>query len=124
MAKFREFITSSGKEVLAGKSAENNEQLIKQVEPEETVLHTAKPGSPFVNIKDNNKKIGKKDIKEAAVFCARYSQDWRDNKQDVKIHVFKGKDVYKRKSMKLGTFGVQKKEEMIVKKKDIEMFGK
>ena len=124
MAKFREFITSSGKEVLAGKSAENNEQLIKQVEPEETVLHTAKPGSPFVNIKDNNKKIGKKDIKEAAVFCARYSQDWRDNKQDVKIHVFKGKDVYKRKSMKLGTFGVQKKEEMIVKKKDIERFGK
>ena len=28
--KFREFITSSGKRVLAGKNAEQNEELVKQ----------------------------------------------------------------------------------------------
>jgi predicted ribosome quality control (RQC) complex YloA/Tae2 family protein len=52
MTNFREWFTSSGKRVLAGKSANNNEELIKQVERNEIVLHTANPGSPFVNIKD------------------------------------------------------------------------
>lgn len=117
--KFREYKTSSGKLVLAGKSAENNEQLIKQAQKDEIVLHTKKPGSPFVNIKG---KASEKDIKEAAVFCARYSQDWRDNKQDVIVHYFKGKDIYKKKGMKLGTFGVKKFKELIVRKKDIEKF--
>ena len=124
MVKFRKFITSSGKLVLAGKSAENNEQLVAQTQADEIVLHTAKPGSPFVNIKENSKKVTKKDIKEAAVFCARYSHDWRDNKRDVAVHFFKGKDVYKRKGMKLGTFGVRKFKEIVVKKKDIEKFIK
>jgi len=120
--KFREYTTNSGKLVLVGKSAENNEKLIRQVGKEEIVLHTAAPGSPFVNIKDNGKKILKKDIKQAAIFCARYSQDWRDNKKDIVIHIFSGKDVYKRKGMKLGTFGVRKKQEIKIKKKDILEF--
>jgi len=119
--KFREFETSSGNKVFGGKSAESNEELIEQVEPTEVVLHTAMPGSPFVNIKG---KATKKDVKEAAVFCARYSQDWRDNKKDVVVHVFKGKDVYKDKKMKLGTFGVKKKENIKVKKIDILGFEK
>jgi len=121
--KFREFETSSGKQVLAGKSAANNEKLVEQVEDNETVLHTKAPGSPFVNIK-SNKKISKKDIKEAAVFCARYSQDWRDNKKEVIVHVFKGKSIYKEKRMKLGTFGVRKFREIKIKKKEIENFIK
>jgi len=123
MVKFREFETSSGKLVLGGKSAENNEKLIGQVQPEETVLHTKTPGSPFVNIKDSGKKILKKDIKEAAVFCAKHSQDYRDNKNDVIVHYFLGKDVYKRKTMKLGTFGVKNTKEIIIKKRDIQNFG-
>ncbi len=73
--KFREFKTSTDKKVLGGKSAENNESLISQVKDNEYVLHTKNPGSPFVNIKTGNrKKITKKDIYEAGVFCARYSQ--------------------------------------------------
>lgn len=119
--KFREFETSSGKKILAGKSAANNGQLIKQVEDNETVLHTKKPGSPFTNIKG---KATKKDIKEAAIFCARYSQDWRDNKKDVVVHVFKEKNVYKEKRMKLGTFGVRKFKGIKIKKKEIENFIK
>jgi predicted ribosome quality control (RQC) complex YloA/Tae2 family protein len=119
--KFREFKTSSDKLVFGGKSAENNEGLINQVKPTEVVLHTAKPGSPFVNIKG---RATKKDIQEAAVFCARYSQDWRDNKKDIIVHVFKGKDVYKDKKMKLGTFGVKKHDKIKIKKIDILNFEK
>ncbi|MBU3907190.1 MAG: DUF814 domain-containing protein [Nanoarchaeota archaeon] len=117
--KFREFATSSGKIVLAGKDAESNEQLISQVGKNEDILHTANPGSPFVNIKG---KANKQDIKEASIFCASKSQDWRDNKKDVKIHVFKGVDTYKIKGMKTGTFGVKKHKTIVVKKRDVEEF--
>lgn len=117
--KFREFTTSNGKQVLAGKSAKNNEELVAQVKKNETVLHTKKPGSPFVNIKG---KASKKDISEAAVFCANHSHAWRDNKKDVAVHVFKGTDIYKRKGMKLGTFGVKKYKVLKIKKSKIKEF--
>lgn len=119
--KFREFITKKGTLVLAGKSAKNNEELVAQVEPNEIVLHTAEPGSPFVNIK-GKPKFG--DVKQAAVFCAKYSQDWRDNKKDVVVHKFRGEDIYKRKDMKTGTFGIKKFKVIKVKKKWIEDFDK
>ncbi len=116
--KFREWFTSSGKYVVAGKNSLNNEEIIAQVEPEETVLHTELPGSPFVNIKG---EATKEDIRDAAIFCAKYSQAWRDTKTDVRINVFKGKDVYKNKGMSEGTFGVKKFSTVIAKKKDIEI---
>ena len=119
--RLREFETSSGKKVLAGKDAGSNEELIGQVEAKEDVFHTAKPGSPFVNIKGRGNV---KDRKEAAIFCAAKSQDWRDNKRDVVVHWFKGKDVYKEKGMKTGTFGVKKKKNVLVKKNEIERFLK
>lgn len=126
--KLREFVLESGTKVLAGKDAESNEALIEQVEPEEIVLHTEESGSPFVNIKEPKKsiinKIFSEDLKKAAIICARYSQDWRDNKSDVIIHKFKGKDVYKDKKMPLGTFGVRKKKNIKIRKKDIEKFIK
>lgn len=122
--KFRKFTTSSGKEVLGGRNAENNEELVKQAGKDEIVLHTRAPGSPFCNIKAKTSGINKKDVYEAAVFCARYSQDWRDNKKDVEIHVFLGSDIYKEKGMKLGTFGVKKHKKLIVKKDDIKKLEK
>jgi predicted ribosome quality control (RQC) complex YloA/Tae2 family protein len=118
--KFREYILSSGKIVLAGKSAENNEELVSQVESNEEVFHTAKPGSPFVNIK--SEKVSDKDRKETAIFCASKSQDWRDNHSNVEVHYFKGKDLFKDKKMKTGTFGVKKLKKIIVSKKEIEKF--
>jgi len=119
---FRKFITASGKEVLAGKSAENNEEIINQVGDDETVLHTAEPGSPFANIKANWKETSKKDLKEAAVFCAKYSKDWRDNKKDVEVHVFFGKEIFKTAGMKTGTFGVKKVRKIKVNKEEILEF--
>lgn len=121
MAKFRELISKKGTLILAGKSAKNNEELVAQVKSNEEVFHTALPGSPFVNIKGEPKPG---DIKEAAIFCAKYSQDYRDNKSDVVVNNFKGKDIYKRKDMEKGTFGVKKSKKMKIKKSLIEAFQK
>ncbi len=114
--KFRTYLGSSGNVFLGGRNSKNNEELVAQVGKSETVLHTAKPGSPFVNIKE---KASKQDILEAAIFCAKYSQNWRDNQSDVEVHVFKGSDINKKKSMKEGTFGVKKFKTVKVKKLDI-----
>jgi predicted ribosome quality control (RQC) complex YloA/Tae2 family protein len=119
--RFREFTTSSGKKVLAGKNAEQNEELVKQfIGKDNTIFHTSEPGSPFCVIEKI--KNSKKDKKETAIFCASKSQDWRDNKEDVEVDFFSGENVFKRKNMKTGTFGVKKYRTMMIKKKEIEKF--
>ncbi len=114
-------LTDRGTIIFGGKSAKNNEELIKQVEKNEEVFHTDAPGSPFVNIKGKAKKG---DIKDAAIFCAAYSKDWKKNKKDVIVHRFKGEDIYKTREMKIGTFGVKKIKKIKVKKEDIQEFLK
>ncbi|VVB82505.1 Uncharacterised protein [uncultured archaeon] len=121
--KFREFVTSSGKKVIAGKDAETNEELVKQfIGKENKIFHTAAPGSPFCIIEQI--KHGKKDIQETAIFCASKSQNWRNNKGDVEVNIFSGEDVYKTKGMKTGTFGVKRFKTIIATKKEIERFLK
>lgn len=93
--------------------------MIAQVEKEEFVFHTKSPGSPFVNIKGKPKQG---DIKFAALFCARYSRDWKKNKKDIEVHYFKGKDIFKNKDMKTGTFGVKNFKKTILKKAEIIKF--
>lgn len=120
---FRKAKTSSGKIMLAGKDAKQNEELIKQCKENELVLHTQKPGSPFVNIKAESREASKEDIKEAAIFCAKFSQAWKKAKkkpEKIEIHVFLGKDIFKDKKMKIGTFGVKKLKKIIVKREEIE----
>lgn len=121
--KFREMKTSSDKLVLAGKDAESNEALIEQAGKDEIVLHTKAPGSPFVNIKGI---ASRKDIYEAGVFCAKYSQAWKKAKikKDIPVHWFRSKDIFKSENMKFGTFGVKRFKEIKVKREDIEKFGK
>jgi len=119
MVKFREHVTKSGNLVFGGKNAKNNEELIKQIKPNEDVFHTAEPGSPFVNIKEKAKRGS---VKEAAVFCAAHSKDWKKSKDKVTIHHFKGKDIHKKKAMKLGTFGIKKHKIIKVRRRDILKF--
>ena len=102
----RKFTTEDGVLILAGKNDEGNEILISQVEEDEEVFHTKKAGSPFVNIKGKAKKS---DIKIAAIICAKHSRDWKKNKKNVEVHQFKGKDIYKEKGMKPGTFGIERR---------------
>lgn len=114
---FRKFTTGNGTLIIAGRNDESNEALIKQSESGEEIFHTKEAGSPFVNIKGKPKKG---DIKTAAVFCARFSRDWKKNHREVEVHRFKGKDVYKEKGMKIGTFGIKKFRTIKVGKEDIE----
>lgn len=103
--KFRYFFTSSGLLVLVGKNAEQNEELIKKfTSPNEIVLHTATPGSPFCVLKGEAKA---KDIMEAAIFCSCFSQDWKRGKKISEVHAFYASSIYKEKGMPLGTFGVK-----------------
>jgi predicted ribosome quality control (RQC) complex YloA/Tae2 family protein len=122
--KPREFILSSGTKIFLGKNSENNDELVSKFHGKtNTILHTAKPGSPFCVIDKLNPL--KEEIKESAVICASKSQDWRDNKKDVIVHIFSGKDVNKDKNMKAGTWGLKRKPKVIkVKKKEIETWIK
>jgi len=119
--KFREIITDRGTMIFGGKSEGNNEELVKQIRKEEEVFHTEAPGSPFVNIKG---KARKGDIKDAAIFCAAYSKNWKKNKSDVVVHRFKGRDIYKTSDMKIGTFGVKKIKKIKIEKEEIQKFLK
>ena len=118
--KFRKLVSSSGTLVIAGKDAEQNEEVVKLAEAGEIVMHTKAPGSPFCIIKA--KKPSKQDIKETALFCAKFSRDWKTNHKDIEIHVFSGKDIFKEKGMKTGTFGVKKSKSIITKKEETETF--
>ena len=121
MVNFRTFVTSSGLRVFGGRDAENNDKLVWEAKPNDVMLHTSAPGSPFVNIGDS---ASKSDIKEAAVFCAKFSQDWRNSKRDVIVNVFLRKDMEKDGRMKGGTWSVKKQEKMRVKAVDVLKFEK
>lgn len=118
--KFRSHSSKQGTLFLAGRTDKNNEELMAEVKPEEYVFHTKAPGSPFVLIKGIPQHG---DVKEAAIVCARYSRDWKKSKEDVLVHQFLGKNIYKTKDMKIGTFGVKKAKVIKVEKNDIINFN-
>jgi predicted ribosome quality control (RQC) complex YloA/Tae2 family protein len=122
--KPREFKLKSGTDIILGKNSENNDEIVKEYCGKKNILlHTAKPGSPFCIIKRLNPS--KEEIKESAIICASKSQDWRDNKKDVIVHSFSGKDVNKREDMKSGTWALKSKPKLIkVKKREIEEWVK
>jgi predicted ribosome quality control (RQC) complex YloA/Tae2 family protein len=119
MPKFRKFTLSTGSNIFLGKDSKTNDELMKKYEKKENfILHTVKPGSPFCVIE--NFSPTKKEIKEAAIICAAKSQDWRDNKKSVKLHLFTGKNIKKDGIMKQGTWGLKIKPKVIkAKKKEI-----
>ncbi len=117
MTNFREYTLKSGKKILAGKSASQNDLLMSSSKYDDYILHTVYPGSPFVNIGESPTKD---EIKEASIFCAARSQDYRDNRKNVLVHLFLKKDAKKTKKSKEGSWSVSKVIKIIkVKKSDI-----
>ncbi len=105
--KYRWFFTSSGKLVIGGKSAEQNETLVREIIKsgiDYIVMHTHNPGSPFTFIVDEG--IDEKDLEEQAIFTACFSQEWKKGKKSAVIDIFDSKQITKNKGMKRGTFGV------------------
>ena len=69
--KYKWFYTSSGKLVIGGKSAEQNESLVKdimRIKKNYIVMHTKEPGSPFAIILDDIKNVSENDLDETAIF--------------------------------------------------------
>lgn len=116
MANFRKYTLRTNREILGGRDAENNDLLVKSAKRNDVILHTEAPGSPFVNL---GEKPTKEEIKEAAVFCAKYSQDWRDRKSDVVVNKFIRSDMKKGILMKAGTWSVKKFEKLKIKRSEI-----
>lgn len=107
--KYRWFYTSTGKLVVGGKNAEQNDDLLtamKKMSKDYWVMHTSSPGSPFSIIICDPKKVSKTDLKETAIFTGCFSREWRAKKQKVKIDIFKLSQVHKNSKMKEGTWGV------------------
>jgi len=113
---FREYTLASGRMIHLGRDAVSNDDLVRAAAPTDTLLHTAAPGSPFCNVGTDASKA---EVKEAAVVCAKYSQDWRNNKKDVVVNKFMRSDMDKSPKMKAGCWGVCKQETIKVKKVDI-----
>ncbi len=103
---FRWFYTSEGNLIIGGKNEKQNELVIKKfLKPNYYVLHTSQPGSPFMIIQ--SEKPSKNDINEAAIFCGCFSKQWKlRNNDKITIEVFMGSQIYKKKGMKTGSFGV------------------
>lgn len=116
--KIRKIILSSGTGVILGRDEDSNDYLMNDFKGKEnTILHTVASGSPFGVIEKI--KPTKSEIYEAGVYVAKYSQDWRDNKKDVKISVFTGEVISKDNGMKAGLWKVKKSKTIAIKKKDI-----
>jgi predicted ribosome quality control (RQC) complex YloA/Tae2 family protein len=120
----KEYIVDGGARIFLGKNSKNNDELVLEFKDKPNViLHTEKPGSPFCVIEKI--KPTNYEIKQAALMCASKSQDWRDNKSNIKMHQFTGKDVKKGVLTKEGTWKLKKKPKTItLKKLEIEKWLK
>ena len=114
--KSREYIVDGGARIFLGRNSKNNDELVLSYKDKPNIIfHTAEPGSPFCVIE--KLKPTKHEIKQAALMCASKSQDWRDNKNNVKMHQFTGKDVKKGVLAKEGSWKLKKKPKTLTLKK-------
>ena len=110
--KYRWFYTSNDRLVLAGKSSTSNDSLLKELKKHKKqylILHTKNPGSPFSAIIEKPERVSEQDIKEAAIFTACFSQDWKKNKRTSNIDLFYISDTKKSIFLKPGTWRVKRK---------------
>jgi len=112
--KFRWFMSSDGFLVIGGKDAESNEVIIrKHVKDGDLVFHADITGSPFVVIKNpEKKKIPASTIREAAEFCACYSKAWKVGIQ-ADVYYILPEQVKKEGGLPKGSFMIYGKREWI-----------
>jgi hypothetical protein len=121
--KYKWFYTSSGKLVLGGKNAEQNDELLnkmKKLGKERIVMHTSHPGSPFCVIISDVVKVSKNDLAECAIFTGCFSRAWKLGRKSTRVHMFMLSQVNKEKGMKTGTWGVKERVRNV--KVNMELF--
>lgn len=110
--KYKWFFTSSGKLVVGGKNAVQNDSLLEKVKSSNEnflVMHTLLPGSPFSVILSDINKIKSEEKEECAVFTACFSQLWKSGAKNAKVHSFESNKLQKFKGMKAGTWSVSER---------------
>lgn len=112
---FRWIKSSDGFLIVGGKDAKTNEQLIrKYMKDSDLVFHTDITGSPFVLIKNPDKKdIPEQTIKEAAEFCGSYSKAWKIGIAAADVYYVKPDQVKKEGGLPTGSFMIYGKREWI-----------
>lgn len=76
--KFHWFNTSSGKRVIGGRDATQNDILLKKhIEARDLIFHTLMPGSPFFILR-KGEDASEKEINEVAIATASYSKAWKE----------------------------------------------
>lgn len=111
-AKYHWFFSSSGILCFGGRSAQQNEEILKNlVKKEDLILHTDLPGSPFFIIR--GKKIDKQTIQEAAQATVSYSRYWRNSYSQGIADVFRPDQIKKTKDLPIGSFLVEGKVEKV-----------
>jgi predicted ribosome quality control (RQC) complex YloA/Tae2 family protein len=94
--KYRWFISSDDKLVVAGKDATSNEVLVKKyTEPTDIVLHAEVSGAPFVVIKTGGEEPSKQCLYEAGEFAASFSRGWREGFGSVDVYWVKPEQLSK-----------------------------
>jgi predicted ribosome quality control (RQC) complex YloA/Tae2 family protein len=74
---YRWFVSSDGLVVIAGKNAQQNENIIKKrLEPGDLIFHSDIQGAAFVIIKSGGKPIPQETIRQASEFSAAHSKAW------------------------------------------------
>lgn len=109
---YRWFLTKSKKLVIGGKSAEQNDELLKKLKQQDKdciVMHTNSPGSPFSVILSPINKVNKSDLEETAIFTACFSRAWKLKKKKAVIDIFKLSSLSKPSKLKTGTWQVKEK---------------
>ena len=107
--QYKWFFTSNEKLVVGGKSAIQNDSLLKRIKDskqEFIVMHTSEPGSPFTIIIADPNKVTPSDIEETAIFTGSFSRAWRSAKKEAKVDIFKASQLSK-PTAKAGTWHVQ-----------------
>ena len=108
--KYRWFVTSTNKTVVGGKSASQNDELLKKLKNHTTdviIMHTSSPGSPFSAILSSIDKVTKDDLEQAAAFTACFSREWRDKKKKAQVDIFTLSQISKPSKLKTGTWNVR-----------------
>ncbi len=110
--KYKWFYTRSGKLVVCGKSAEQNDFLLnelKSTKKDHIVMHTHAPGSPFCAIIAPITAVSKRDVEECAIFTGCFSRAWKNGAKNIDVDIFKLSQLLKNKIMKTGTWQVSGK---------------
>ncbi len=94
--KYRWFRTSEGFLVVAGKSASQNEELVKKkTDDDDVILHAEVRGSPFAVIKTGDRDVTPLAIREASEFCASFSKAWSKGIGSVDVYWVRPEQVTK-----------------------------